>query len=54
MTRLGLGLPSIRRDPARMPPTVGRPAHSGLLDSYGRVARDLRISVTEKCSLRCT
>ena len=29
-------------------------AHPGLLDSYGRVARDLRVSVTEKCSLRCT
>ncbi len=25
-----------------------------LLDQYGRIARDLRISVTEKCSLRCT
>ena len=54
MTRLELGIPGIRRDPMRMPPTVGRPAHSGLVDSYGRVARDLRISVTEKCSLRCT
>ena len=54
MTRLELGIPGVRRDPARMPPTVGRPEHDGLLDSYGRVARDLRISVTEKCSLRCT
>jgi len=54
MTRLELGIPGVRRDPARMPPTVGRPDHDGLLDSYGRVARDLRISVTEKCSLRCT
>jgi len=54
MTRLELGLPGVRRDPAQMPSTEGRPAHAGLLDSYGRVARDLRISVTEKCSLRCT
>jgi cyclic pyranopterin phosphate synthase len=54
MTRLELGIPGIRRDPARMPPTEGRPAHDGLIDSYGRVARDLRVSVTEKCSLRCT
>lgn len=27
---------------------------SGLVDSFGRVHRDLRISVTDKCSLRCT
>jgi cyclic pyranopterin phosphate synthase len=25
-----------------------------LVDSYGRVAQDLRISLTDKCSLRCT
>jgi cyclic pyranopterin phosphate synthase len=25
-----------------------------LIDRFGRVARDLRISITEKCSLRCT
>src|SRR6478752_3537399 len=40
---------------AAVPPSVaGRPDHTGLLDRFGRVARDLRISVTEKCSLRCT
>ncbi|WP_375399388.1 GTP 3',8-cyclase MoaA [uncultured Amnibacterium sp.] len=33
--------------------TAGRPAR-GLLDRFGRTATDLRISVTEKCSLRCT
>jgi cyclic pyranopterin phosphate synthase len=54
MTRLGLGLPSIRRDPASMPSTLGRPDVAGLVDSHGRTARDLRVSVTEKCSLRCT
>jgi cyclic pyranopterin phosphate synthase len=27
---------------------------SGLRDSFGRVATDLRISLTDKCSLRCT
>lgn len=26
----------------------------GLIDSFGRVHRDLRISLTDKCSLRCT
>ena len=51
---LSLGLPTIRRDPAVMPSTIGRPEVAGLIDSHGRTARDLRISVTEKCSLRCT
>ncbi len=37
-----------------MPPTLGRPDVPGLIDTFGRVARDLRISITEKCSLRCT
>src|SRR5450830_1795852 len=54
MTRLELGIPGIRRDPAAKPPTVGRPDVAGLVDRFGRVARDLRISITEKCSLRCT
>lgn len=27
---------------------------TGLVDSFGRVHRDLRISLTDKCSLRCT
>ena len=49
-----LGIPALRCDPARMPSTDGRPASAGLVDTFGRVARDLRISVTEKCSLRCT
>jgi cyclic pyranopterin phosphate synthase len=54
MTSLGLGMPTIRRDPARMPPTHGRPDVTGLVDKFGREARDLRVSITEKCSLRCT
>ncbi|GAA5160414.1 GTP 3',8-cyclase [Ornithinimicrobium tianjinense] len=31
-----------------------RPVRGPLVDSYGRVHRDLRISVTDRCSLRCT
>jgi len=54
MTQLLLGIPGIRRDPADAPSTAGRPDAATLLDQFGRVARDLRISVTEKCSLRCT
>ena len=25
-----------------------------LIDTYGRVHRDLRVSVTDRCNLRCT
>ena len=51
---LSLGLPAVRRDPGTMPPTIGRPDAAGLIDTHGRTAHDLRVSVTEKCSLRCT
>ena len=34
--------------------TSDRPDQPGLLDRFGRTAHDLRVSVTEKCSLRCT
>ncbi|MDP3207607.1 MAG: radical SAM protein, partial [Rhodoglobus sp.] len=51
---LSLGLPGVRRDPSEAPSTIGRPVSDALLDQFGREARDLRISVTEKCSLRCT
>ncbi|AQY00411.1 MULTISPECIES: GTP 3',8-cyclase MoaA [Microbacterium] len=30
------------------------PAPQGLVDTHGRVHRDLRISLTDRCSLRCT
>ncbi|GAA3123098.1 cyclic pyranopterin phosphate synthase [Kribbella aluminosa] len=29
-------------------------AHNGLADRYGRVATDLRVSLTDRCNLRCT
>ena len=51
---VGMGMPHLRRDPRSAPTTDGRPDVEGLIDRFGRVARDLRISVTEKCSLRCT
>jgi cyclic pyranopterin phosphate synthase len=31
-----------------------RPAAAGLLDRFGRTATDLRISLTDRCNLRCT
>lgn len=33
---------------------MGELRMSGLIDSYGRVHRDLRVSLTDRCSLRCT
>jgi cyclic pyranopterin phosphate synthase len=33
---------------------TSRPADPRLIDSYGRVATDLRVSLTDKCSLRCS
>lgn len=48
---LMLGMPSLRR---AEPGTEGRPDTGELVDRFGRVAHDLRISITEKCSLRCT
>lgn len=39
----------------RLPdPHVGPPHGGGLVDPLGRVARDLRVSVTDRCMLRCT
>ncbi len=49
---VGLGIPSISRSGAL--PLDGRPDVPVLVDRFGRVARDLRVSITEKCSLRCT
>jgi cyclic pyranopterin phosphate synthase len=34
--------------------TDGRPTRGRLVDRFGRVHRDLRISLTDRCSLRCT
>lgn len=54
MPPVALGIPVLRRDPADAPSVDGRPDTADLLDKFGRVARDLRISITSACSLRCT
>ncbi|MFN8226508.1 MAG: GTP 3',8-cyclase MoaA [Mycobacterium sp.] len=48
MTVTALGLPS----PAR--PTVPAPRTGPLVDTFGRIATDLRVSLTDRCNLRCT
>ncbi len=39
--------------PLASPPTAA-PANGPLIDTYGRVHNNLRISVTDRCNLRCT
>ena len=49
---ISLGLPTLRGRPADLPMRPqGMP---GLIDTYGRAATDLRISLTDRCNLRCT
>ena len=48
MTAIPLALG--RRSPAASAP----PADGALVDTHGRVHRDLRISLTDRCSLRCS
>ena len=36
------------------PPTTPAPVAGPLVDTFGRVAEDLRISVTDRCNFRCT
>ena len=48
MTVTALGVPSVSR------PVGPAPTDGPLLDTYGRVATDLRVSLTDRCNLRCT
>ena len=48
MTVIALGVPSVLR------PVGPAPTDGPLLDTYGRVATDLRVSLTDRCNLRCT
>jgi GTP 3',8-cyclase len=48
MTIIELGVPSVQR------PVRGMPTDGPMVDSFGRVATDLRVSLTDRCNLRCT
>jgi cyclic pyranopterin phosphate synthase len=39
---------------AWQPPETPPPAEGPLVDSFGRIADDLRVSVTDRCNFRCT
>ena len=49
MTGAELPDPVVRR--ASAPPPAGS---GGLVDRHGRVATDLRVSLTDRCNLRCS
>jgi cyclic pyranopterin phosphate synthase len=40
--------------PPSASPADAAPGAGGLVDRYGRVATDLRVSLTDRCNLRCT
>ncbi|CAN5397149.1 GTP 3',8-cyclase MoaA [soil metagenome] len=48
MTVTSLGLPSVQRMVSTPAPATGP-----LIDTFGRVHTDLRVSVTDRCNLRC-
>lgn len=48
MTVTPLGLPSVSRV------STPAPADGPLIDTFGRIATDLRVSLTDRCNLRCT
>ena len=48
MTITELGVPSVQR------PVRGMPTEGPMVDAFGRVATDLRVSLTDRCNLRCT
>jgi cyclic pyranopterin phosphate synthase len=52
MTVTALGLPSVLRTAGATDPAA--PGDGPLIDSYGRAATDLRVSLTDRCNLRCT
>jgi cyclic pyranopterin phosphate synthase len=49
MTMTALGVPKVPGPPR----AAGVPNRGPLLDTYGRVATDLRVSLTDRCNLRC-
>ncbi|PVZ13178.1 GTP 3',8-cyclase MoaA [Actinomycetospora cinnamomea] len=54
MSVLDLGVPAVPGAATPTTDTTGRPDDARLVDSWGRVATDLRVSLTDRCNLRCT
>jgi cyclic pyranopterin phosphate synthase len=49
-----MGIPVIRSSAIGLETATVRPAVSTLVDRYGRFATDLRVSLTDRCNLRCS
>ncbi|QNI08486.1 GTP 3',8-cyclase MoaA [Mycobacterium kubicae] len=54
MTLTALGVPSVPRSRPVAANVGGAPATGPLVDTFGRAATDLRVSLTDRCNLRCT
>jgi cyclic pyranopterin phosphate synthase len=53
VTAVELGIPTVSGRTSTED-TVSRPDSPLLVDRFGRIARDLRVSLTDRCNLRCT
>lgn len=53
MTLTALGVPAVPGRTDRRPASGPAPAVGPLIDAHGRVATDLRVSLTDRCNLRC-
>lgn len=53
MTMTALGVPKVPGPPGAANSAADAPGRGPLLDIYGRVATDLRVSLTDRCNLRC-
>jgi cyclic pyranopterin phosphate synthase len=54
MTVTALGVPRVRRQFDDEFDRVDMPTSGPLVDTFGRIATDLRVSLTDRCNLRCT
>ncbi|OBA81470.1 cyclic pyranopterin phosphate synthase [Mycobacterium sp. 1164966.3] len=54
MTLTALGVPTVRRGSDQHGTGREMPTAGPLLDTFGRVATDLRVSLTDRCNLRCS
>jgi GTP 3',8-cyclase len=54
MTLTALGVPTVPGHKDRRAISAQAPTEGPLIDAYGRVATDLRVSLTDRCNLRCS
>lgn len=54
MTLTALGMPTVPSLTSGGALVAGMPTDGPLLDTYGRAATDLRVSLTDRCNLRCS